>query len=147
MSLANHNYIGYCSQTLVKYKVRFIEAAIVCPVWTSLICFYMEEDRGHLMKEGIHAAEYHMGVRGNIFSFLMPWKDILDSLHEVSKASVPVVPHPPEVLAHVVRLHMKLGGEDAGAAKFVKEINVRTEVVLALGKELIESHHLSLIHI
>ena len=129
MALANHNYIGYCSQTSVRYKVRFIEVAIVCPVWTSLICFYMEEDRGHLMKEGIHAAKHRIGVRGNIFSFLMPWKEILDSLHEVSKADVPVVPHPPEMLAHVVRLHMKLGGDNVEAAKFVKEIHVRTDVV------------------
>ena len=73
MAMGNHNYIGYCSETLVRYKVRFIEAAIVCPVWTSLICFYMEEDRGHLMKEGLHAARHRIGVRGNIFSFLMPW--------------------------------------------------------------------------
>ena len=133
MAVANHNYIGYCSQTLVRYKVRFIEAAIVCPVWTSLICFYMEEDRGHLMKEGIHAAKHRIGVRGNIFSFLMPWKEILDSLHRVAEADEPVVPHPPEMLAHVVRLHMKIGGKDAEVAKFVKEIRVRTHVVLALG--------------
>ena len=62
-------------------KVRFIEAAIVCPVWTSLICYYLEEERGHLMKEGMHAARHRIGVRGNNFSLLTPWKDILDSLH------------------------------------------------------------------
>ena len=71
----------------------------------------------------------------------MPWKEILDSLHRVAEADEPVAPHPPEMLAHVVRLHMKIGGKDAEVAKFVKEIRVRTHVVLTLGKELIEGHH------
>ena len=109
MALANNNYIGYASETLVRYKVRFIEVAIVCPVWTSLICFYLEEDRGHLMKEGMHAARHRNGVRGNNFPFLMPWKDIVDSLHRVEQTKDFLAPHPPEVLARVVRLHMKLG--------------------------------------
>jgi len=51
MALANHNYIGYVNKTLIKYKVRWIEAAIACPAWTTMICFYLEEDRGHLMRE------------------------------------------------------------------------------------------------
>ena len=51
MALANHNFIGYCVETIVKYKVRWIEAAIACPIWTTMICFYLEEDRGHLMGE------------------------------------------------------------------------------------------------
>ena len=51
MAIANHNFIGYCVETIVKYKVRWIEAAIACPVWTTMICFYLEEDRGHLMGE------------------------------------------------------------------------------------------------
>ena len=51
MAIANHNFIGYCTETIVKYKVRWIEAAIACPVWTTMICYYLEEDRGHLMGE------------------------------------------------------------------------------------------------
>lgn len=51
------------------------------------------------------------------------------------------MPHPPEVLAHVARLHMEIEGEDAEVSKFVKEIKVRTQVILKLGKELIENHH------
>ena len=90
----------------------------------------MGEDRGHLMKETIHAARHRIGVRGNIFSFLMPWKDILDSLQRVTDMAELVVSHPPEILAQLVRLHMKLGGEDAEVAKFLKEIKVRKHVVL-----------------
>ena len=132
MALGNHNYIGYVSKTLVEHKVRFIEAAIVCPVWTSLICYYLEEDHGRLMKEEVHVARHRIGARGNIFSFLMPWKDIMDSLRRVEHTKELLVPHPPEVLAHVVRLHMKLGGHDAEVSKFVKEVKVRTQVMLKL---------------
>ena len=46
----------------------------------------------------------------------------MDSLHKVDQTKELLVPHPPEVLAHVVPLHMKIGGEDAVVAKFVKEI-------------------------
>ena len=76
----------------MEYKVRFLEAAIVCPVWTSLICYYLEEDHGHLMKEEVHVARHRIGVRGNIFSFLMPWKDIMDSLRRVEHTHDLLVP-------------------------------------------------------
>ncbi len=51
MAMANYNFIGYCLDTIVRYRVRWIEAAAVCPAWSTMICFYMEEDRGHLMNE------------------------------------------------------------------------------------------------
>ena len=62
MAIANHNFIGYCSETIVRHRVRWIEAATVCPAWTTMICFYMEEDRGHLMREEQFAAKHRLGV-------------------------------------------------------------------------------------
>lgn len=140
MAWGNHNYIGYVSKTLVEYNVRFIEAAIVCPVWTSLICHYLEEDHGRTMKEEVHVARHRIGVRGNILSFLIPWKDVMDSLRRVQHTKELLL-HPPEVLSHVVRLHMKVGGDYAEVFKFVKEAKVRAQVILKLGRELIENHH------
>ena len=93
------------------------------------------------MKEEMHAGRHRIGVRGNIFSFLMPWKDIMDSLRRVEHTTELLVPHPPEVLAHAVRLHMTRGGEHAEVFKFIKEIQVCTQVILEQGKELIENHH------
>ena len=93
------------------------------------------------MKEEMHAGRHRIGVRGNIFSFLMPWKDIMDFKRRVEHTKEFFMPHPPEVLAHVVRLHMGKGGEYADGSKFVKEIKVYTQVILKLGKELIENHH------
>ena len=85
MALGNNNRIGYVSKTMVQYNVRFIEAVTLYPVWASLICYCREEDRGHLMKEGMRAARLRIGVRGNIFSFLMSWKDNMDSYAEWNK--------------------------------------------------------------
>ena len=54
-------------------------------------------------------------------------------MHRVEKTLVPVAPHLPEILAHVVHLHMKIGGEAAEVTRFIKEIKARTHVVLKLG--------------
>ena len=66
------------------------------------------------------------------FPFLMPWKDIMDSLRRVGRTKELLVPHPLEVLSHVLRLHMEIGGDDAEVSKFVKEVKVRTHVILKL---------------
>ena len=84
------------------------------------------------MKEGMHAARHRIGERGNIFAFLVSWKDMLDSLHRVEQTPVFVAPHPPEILARDVRWHMKIGGDDVEVAKFVKEIKVHAHVVSSM---------------
>ena len=139
MALANHNFVGYCSETLIKYKVRWIEAAVVCPVWTTMICFYLEEDQGHVMKEDIFGARHRIAVRGNIFSFPMPWAEIMRMLLESANVSELTVPHPPEMLAHMVRLHLNVGTNSITG--HMKEVCVRTHVLLQLGYDLIESGH------
>lgn len=65
----------------------------------------------------------------------------MDSLRRVEHTKELLVPHPPEVLSHVVRLHMKTGGDDAEVFKVVKEVKVRTQAILMLGRELIENRH------
>ena len=124
MAIANHNYIGYCYDTLVKYKVRWIEAAVVCPVWTTLMCYYIEEDRGHVMQEELFRGKHRMAVRGNIFSFPMPWNEIMKSLLNATATPNLTVPHPPEMLAHMVRLHLNFG--TSAQIPPLKEVCVRT---------------------
>ena len=50
-ALGNDNYIGYATVLLAKYKVRWIEAAIASPCWTSMFIYKVEGDFGHLMSE------------------------------------------------------------------------------------------------
>ena len=51
MALANDNFWGYTTDIIQRYRVRWIEAAIVSPCWTNLVVYYVEGDFGHLMSE------------------------------------------------------------------------------------------------
>ena len=53
-ALANDNFTGYVSSIIYKYKVRWIECVAASPVFTSLITYYVEGDRGHLLGERQH---------------------------------------------------------------------------------------------
>ena len=53
MSLCNDNLWGYSCEIIYKYRVRWLEAAIVSPCWTSFLVFYVEADGGHLLDEDL----------------------------------------------------------------------------------------------
>ena len=76
MGLCNDNYWGYTSDIISKYQVRWIEAAIVNPCWTSLIVYYVEGDAGHLMNEEVGKQKFRTVVRGSCCSYQMPWEDL-----------------------------------------------------------------------
>ena len=125
---------------LVEKRVRWIEMAAASPAWTSIICFYIEGHRGHLMNEEVFKAQHTTAVRGNIFSFHMPWEDILTSLKEaLEDKDLRLLPHSGAVIAHMIRFNLRIGTIEL--AKHLKEAKLRGEVVLALGRELITSGH------
>jgi hypothetical protein len=62
-ALANDNYHGYVTAIIYKYKVRWIEAAAACPIFTALITYYAEGERGHLMEEEMHGPQRAYNVR------------------------------------------------------------------------------------
>ena len=68
MALANDNVIGYTYKTILKYKVSWIEAAAAQPAWTTMMCFYIEGDQGHLLEETMFESSFMSVVRGNVFS-------------------------------------------------------------------------------
>ena len=140
MALANDNIIGYTYKTILKYKVSWIEAAAAQPAWTTMMCFYIEGDRGHLLDETMFESSFMTVVRGNVFSYHMPWEKIMKFLERTtSDEKLALLPHDPEHLAHMVQLHMKIGNVDM--AKHIKEIKVRAHVVLKLGYHLIRAGH------
>ena len=140
MALANDNVIGYTYKTILQYKVSWMEAAAAQPAWTTMMCFYIEGDQGHLLEETMFQSSFMSVVRGNVFSYHMPWEKIIDSLNRTtSDKKLALLPHDPEHLAHMVQLHLKIGTIDM--AKHIKEIRVRAHVVLALGYELIKAGH------
>ena len=48
LALCNDNAIGYCCKLIVEQRARWIEVAAASPAWTSIICYYIEDHRGHL---------------------------------------------------------------------------------------------------
>ncbi len=140
MALANDNVIGYTYETILKHKVTWIEAAAAQPAWTTMMCFYIEGDHGHLLEETMFQSSFMTVVRGNVHSYHLPWEKILDSLNRsTSDAKLCLLPHDPEHLAHMVQLQLKVGTVDM--AKHIKQIRLRAHVVLELGYELINAGH------
>ena len=80
MALCNDNFWGYSTPLIQKYKVRWIESAIVSPCLTTMIVYCVEGDRGHLMNEEVGQQQFRTVVRGSCCSFRMPWEDIIDCL-------------------------------------------------------------------
>ena len=87
-ALANDNWHGYPLDFLYQEKVRWIEAAAAYPVWTSVVCFYIEEERGHLMDEELRRSDFHVSMRGKVSPFSMPWEEIYGNLHCLWSAAV-----------------------------------------------------------
>ena len=84
MALANDNVIGYTYKTILQYKVSWIEAAAAQPAWTTMMCFYIEGDQGHLLEETMFQSSLMSVVRGNVFSYHMPWEKIIDFLNRTT---------------------------------------------------------------
>ena len=81
--LINDNYISYQHEFIVCEKVTWLEATIACPIFTGLITYYVEGDkneRGHLMEEAVGSPQRAYAVRGNCFSFLLPWGTVMGKL-------------------------------------------------------------------
>jgi hypothetical protein len=140
MSLANDNLWGYSSDIIVKYKVRWIEAAIVSPCWTNIIIYYVEGDHGHLLNENLGNQSYRTVVRGSCCSYHMPWEDIVDDLQaNCSDRNVSAIPRAQDALKYMLRLHVTLNGFDF--KKHLKQVQVRPFVLLQLLYFLIDRNH------
>ena len=82
-ALANDNFIGYVHNFFVVHDVTWIEAQIACPIFSSLVTYYIEGDfsqKHHLMEAVVGKPERAYGVRGNLFSCLLPWEWIQEKL-------------------------------------------------------------------
>ena len=65
MGLCDDNFWGYTSDIIYKCRVRWIEAAIVSPCWTTMLVYYVEGDHGHLMNEELGDQQFRTLVRGS----------------------------------------------------------------------------------
>ena len=60
-AIANDNFIGFVSSVWHEHQPRWIEMAAATPVWTSLMAFYVEGDKGHLMNNQATRADFVVG--------------------------------------------------------------------------------------
>ena len=61
-AIANDNFIGFVSSFWHEHQPRWIEMAAATPVWTSLMAFYVEGDKGHLMNNQARRAQTNLSV-------------------------------------------------------------------------------------
>ena len=141
-ALTNDNWVGYPTELLYQHHVRWIEAAAACPVWTSMVCYYLEADRGHLMDEDIHRADHRIAVRGNVSSFSMPWEEILATLDPTRDGHKTwgTLPHSKDTLRALVKISVK-GMRHNEAIQWVSGAKIRPWVVTALLHHLIDLQH------
>ena len=131
MALGNDNLWGYTSDKLVKYKVTWLESAIVSPCWNQMLVYYVEGDGGHLMHEIVGAAKYRTVVWGSCCSFQMPWEDIVHDLKaNCSARDISDLPRAQECLKYFLRVHLTVNGLDY--KRHLKQLHVRPHVLLAL---------------
>ena len=83
-SLANDNLFGFALDIVYKYKVRYIECAAASPLFTALITYYVERDKGHMLNVRQHKPQRAYAVRCNAYSFHMPWEDIAAKLGAIT---------------------------------------------------------------
>lgn len=81
-ALANDKFQGCMHIFIVERQVRWIEAVFACPIYTCMISFYIEGPICHLMKEALGQQGRTSGVRGNVCSFRMAWKETIEQLHD-----------------------------------------------------------------
>ena len=82
MSISNDHYYGHVNNYIIKHKVTWLECAASCLVWSTMLVYYLESPYGNLMKEILGKPQGRTKVKGNLFSFNMPWEDIEKCCHQ-----------------------------------------------------------------
>ena len=95
-----------------------------------MLVYYVEADKGHLMNEVLKGQQYRTAVRGHVFAFMMPWEQIVKSLHQRVKS----IPRDPECLKYMLRLHLKVAGCDFH--EHLRQVHLRPAVLVILLREL-----------
>ena len=137
-ALANDNFQGYCHPFLIQHKVRWIEAVTACPIFTGLVTYYIEgksEERHHLAGEELGQTERSYAVRGNVFSFMMPWMSIMRHVEEVTNNGDEIFEHwpqPPAAVAHMIRVAFV--NDTDHVMHHLKELRLRAHVLRGLGR-------------
>ena len=115
-----------------------------CPFFSSLVTYYVEgkgKERHHLAGEELGRLERAYASRGSIYSYILPWESILRAAAKVTSVDVfKSWPHPPHVVAHMIRFIFK-GTDEEQCLSFLKELRIRSHVLVGLGRIYAEHLH------
>ena len=108
-----------------------------------MLVYYLEDPYGHLMNETMGSAQGRTHVRGNLFSFNMPWEDIERCCRQACQAAKPPhrgnlqqlqdelgLPHSEDTLALLVGVHIRGGTKDMSA--HLSGLTMRVSVIQEL---------------
>ena len=99
--------------------------------------------RHNLAGEELGRAERAFGTRGNIYSYILPWESILLNAAGAGVTSAALFeswPHPPQVVAHMIRFIFQ-GADEEHCMAWLKELHVRSHVLVGLGRIYAEHLH------
>ena len=140
-ALCNDNFYGYPAELLYQHRVRWIETAAASPLWTSMVSFYLEADRGHVLEEPVHRAEHRLAIRGNISAVSLPWEEIYGHFAQMTPHDrIATLPHALPALRAMVKVTVK-GMRHAELVEWVAGAHLRPHVVVALLDHLVDIHH------
>ena len=69
MDFSNDNVYVFGLDIVYRWRLRFIEVAVYVPLWTTMIVYYIQEDRGHFTSEALHRAQHARAARGDACQF------------------------------------------------------------------------------
>ena len=107
--------------------------AAVLPMWTTMIVYYVEGHEGHTMLEEVGRAQFRTTVRGQCFSFMMPWSLLIRELNgRITTDQLAALPRGEECLQYLLRFHLRVAGRDF--EKELKQVCLRPCVLVHLIK-------------
>ena len=136
------DYIGYVHPFIPAMKVTWLEATIAAPVFSGLVTYYVEggpSQRRNLMDARLGGAERAWKVRGNLFSFRLPWEHVIRQLRDKCEGGdLSEWPWSPEAMCQAVRVKFTHGSETL-SDKF-RDLYVRSNVVKVVAGIYVDRH-------
>ena len=127
---------------MARWNVTWLEATSACPVFTGIVTYYVEgtaAERGHMMEEAVGRPLRAWRLRGNIFSFPLPWEQVMAQLSKCFlTGDFTEWPLDQSVACQVCRVRF-VRAQESIVDKYA-QLRVRSQVVKELANIYIQRH-------
>ena len=94
-----------------------------------MIVYYVEGNEGHLMKETMFQQQWRSSVKGQCFSFIMPWAQMIREYNaRLTEDDLADLPRGGNCLRYMFRLHLRVAGTDF--SKELQQVRLRPCVLV-----------------